>query len=76
MSGYADSEKIQYALKTALYRTMQTSMSDSASVERSAPLRVFPTNIMKVNIIEAGKGDIDENGLYRSYRAHTLSGKL
>ena len=61
MSGYADSEKIQYALKTALYRTMQTAMSDSASVERSAPLRVFPTNIMKVNIIEAGKCDIDEN---------------
>ena len=58
MSGYTDSEKIQYALKTALYRTMQTSMSDSASVERSAPLRVFPTNIMKVNIIEAGKGDV------------------
>ena len=64
MSGYADSEKIQYALKTALYRTMQTSMSDSASVERSAPLRVFPTNIMKVNIIEAGKGDIGEDGTY------------
>ena len=64
MSGYADSEKIQYALKTALYRTMQTAMSDSASVERSAPLRVFPTNIMKVNIIEAGKGDIGEDGTY------------
>jgi hypothetical protein len=64
MSGYADSEKIQYALKTALYRTMQTSMSDSASVERSAPLRVFPNNIMKVNIIEAGKGDIGEDGTY------------
>ena len=64
MSGYTDSEKIQYALKTALYRTMQTAMSGSADVERSAPLRVFPTNIMKVNITEAGKGDIDEDGKY------------
>ena len=73
MSGYADSEKIQYALKTALYRTMQTSMSDSASVERSAPLRVFPTNIMKVNIIEAGEGDIGENGLYVT--GHTTAGQ-
>ena len=73
MSGYADSEKIQYALKPALYRTMQTSMSDSASVERSAPLRVFPTNIMKVNIIEAGKGDIGEDGLYVT--GHTTAGQ-
>ena len=73
MSGYADSEKIQYALKTALYLTMQTSMSDSASVERSAPLRVFPTNIMKVNIIEAGEGDIGENGLYVT--GHTTAGQ-
>ena len=73
MSGYADSEKIQYALKTALYRTMQTAMSDSASVERSAPLRVFPTNIMKVNIIEAGKGDINEDGKYAI--GHTTAGQ-
>ena len=72
MSGYTDSEKIQYALKTALYRTMQTAMSDSASVERSAPLRVFPTNIMKVNIAEAGKGDIDEDGKYIT--GHTNAG--
>jgi len=72
MSGYTDSEKIQYALKTALYRTMQTAMSDSASDERSAPLRVFPTNIMKVNIIEAGKGDIDEDGKYIT--GHTNAG--
>ena len=64
MSGYTDSEKVQYALKTALSRTMQTAMSDSAGAERSAPMRIFPSNIMKVDIIEKGKGDIDEDGNY------------
>ena len=64
MSGYTDSEKVQYALKTALSRTMQTAMSDSAGAEKSAPLRIFPSNIMKVDIIEKGKGDIGSDGNY------------
>ena len=64
MSGYTDSEKVQYALKTALSRTMQTAMSDSAGAEKSAPIRIFPNNIMKVDIIEKGKGDIDDDGNY------------
>ena len=64
MSGtYTTDEKIEYALKTALFRTMQTK-DQPASDELAAPPRIFPKNIMKVNLIEKGNGDIDEDGYY------------
>ena len=62
MSGtYTTDEKVEYALKTALFRTMQTKDQPS-SQELAAPPRIFPKNIMKMNLIEKGVGDIDENG--------------
>ena len=64
MSGtYTSDEKVEYALKTALFRTMQ-SKDQPSSLEKSAPPRIFPKNIMKVNLIEKGEGDIDEDGYY------------
>ena len=64
MSGtYTSDEKVEYALKTALFRTMQ-SKDQPSSVEKSAPPRIFPKNIMKKNLIEKGEGDIDEDGYY------------
>ena len=63
-ANFSITEKVQYALKTALYRTMQTSLGDSAASEKSAPLRIFPNNIMKVNLIEKDAGDIDADGYY------------
>ena len=64
MSGtYTSDEKVEFALKTALFRTMQ-SKDQPTSLEDPAPPRIFPNNIMKVNLIEKGKGDIDEDGYY------------
>ena len=64
MSGtYTTDEKVEFALKTALFRTMQ-SKDQPTSLEISAPPRIFPNNIMKVNLIQKGEGDIDEDGYY------------
>ena len=51
MSGtYTTDEKVEYALKTALFRTMQTKDQPS-SQELAAPPRIFPKNIMKMNLM-------------------------
>ena len=64
MSGtYTSDEKVEFALKTALFRTMQ-SKDQPTSLEDPAPPRIFPNNIMKVNLIQKGEGDIDEDGYY------------
>ena len=65
-SHFSVTEKVQYALKTALFRTMQTAFGDSGSSEKAAPPRIFPKDIMKVNLVDIGKGDIDEDGNYVS----------
>jgi hypothetical protein len=65
-SHFSVTEKVQYALKTALFRTMQTAFGDSGASEKAAPPRIFPKDIMKVNLVDIGKGDIDEDGYFVS----------
>ena len=65
-SHFSVTEKVQYALKTALNRTMQTAFGDSGASEKAAPPRIFPKDIMQTNLVEIGKGDIDEDGYFVS----------
>ena len=60
-SHFSVTEKVQYALKTALNRTMQTAFGDSGSNEISAPARIFPKDIMQTDLVEIGKGDINND---------------
>ena len=51
-NAFSVTEKVQYALKTALFRTMQTAFGDSGASEKAAPPRIFPKDIMQINLVE------------------------